>query len=177
MMLKLYKKDPDATLYWEAWDEEEEIVIHFGELGKTGETNTIPLPEFEPPEAAIHREAQLARDAGFHEIEHEDLYELIVRYPVKNKGGLEDLEVAYRLEEILNDALGWTGLGYCDMHELSAEHIDVYNYVVDPKIAIQPLIADLGCSGLLDELVIAYQDKNEQFVVVWPENFAGVFDY
>lgn len=176
-MLKLYKREEDKTLYWEAWDEEAEIVIHFGELGQVGETNTIPLPEFEPPDSAIQREAQLAREAGFNEIEHEDLFEMIVRYPLKHDGNVEDLEVAYRLEEILNDTLGWTGLGYCDMHEVTGLHIDVYNYVVNPRVAITPLTADLSCAGLLDEAVIAYQDKDENFIVLWPENYKGVFDY
>jgi hypothetical protein len=177
MMLKLYKKEQDKTLYWEAWDEEDEIVVHFGELGQTGETSSIPLPEFEPPEAAITREAQIARDAGFYEIEHEELYELIVRYPLKHDGGMEDLETAYRLEEVLNDTLGWTGLGYCDMHELSMDYIDVYNYVIDPKLSLDALLADLGCGGLIDEAIIAYQDKNENFVVLWPKDYEGVFDY
>lgn len=177
MMLKLYKKEDGKTLYWEAWHENAEVLIHYGELGQVGETSSFPLEEFEPPETAIARESQLAREAGFSEIDHEELYELIVRYPVKASGGVEDLEVAYRLEEILTDTLGWTGLGYCDMHEISANHIDVYTYVVEPKLALDPLINDLGCSGLLPEIVIAFQDKNEHFVVLWPENFSGVFDY
>jgi hypothetical protein len=177
MMLKLYKKDQEKTFYWEAWDEDDEIVVHFGELGQTGETNSVPLLEFEPPEAAIQREAAVAREAGFYEIEHEELFELIVRYPVKHEGGVEDLEVAYRLEEILNDTLGWTGLGYCDMHELSSDYIDVYNYVVDPLLAIDPVLGELGCSGLSGEAIIAYQNKDEHFVVLWPKNYAGIFDY
>jgi hypothetical protein len=177
MLLKLYKRDGDTMLYWEAWDENDDIVVHFGELGQMGETTTIPLPEFEPPETAIIRQAEEARAAGFAEIEHEDLFELVVQYPVKDMGTPDDVEFAAQVEDLLNDVLGWTGLGHCDGHDIGSDTLNVYAYVVDPNLALEPLVKELTETNLLREAVIAYQDKEENFVVLHPPGWTGIFNY
>lgn len=175
MLLKLYKREEDTTLYWEAWDEDDQIVIHFGELGQMGETTNIPINEFEPPDAAIQRQADEARAAGFFEIEHEDLYELIVQYPAE-KGEPQDFEeFANKVGDVLNDCLGWTGLGHCDGNEIGNGVINVFSYVVDAKVASEPVINELTEQGLIKNAVIAYQDHDENFVVVYPKDYDKPF--
>jgi hypothetical protein len=164
MLLKLYKREGDTMLYWEAWDENEEILVHFGQLGQMGETTTIPLAEFEPPATAIMRHADDARAAGFSEIETEDLYELIVQYSDASRG---DAFVS-RVEDLLNDVLGWTGLGHCDGSDIADGMINFFCFVVDPKVALDPLLHELREQELLDTAVIAYQDHDENFIVLWP---------
>lgn len=173
MLLKLYRKDKTKTLYWEAWPDGEEIVIHFGELGDTGETTAVALPEFEPPETAIQKHAEEARQAGFEEIGEEDLFELIVQYK-KTAVESEKFQLA---EEIINDCLGWTGLGHSDGMDDSGSAVNIYCYVVEPEVAARKLVDELSGHDLLDHAVIAFQDRDENFVVVWPEGFRGVFEY
>lgn len=173
MLLKLYKREENTTLYWEAWEENQEILVHFGELGQIGETTSIPIAEFEPPETAILRHAEEAREAGFGEIDHEDLFEMIVQYP-GDKGDVADFEeFAGRVEDLLNDVLGWTGLGHCDGNEVGNGTINVYCYVVDPAVATEPIVQELEEKGMLKNAVIAYQDKDENFIVLWPADYQG----
>jgi hypothetical protein len=181
MLFKLYKKEQEKTLYWEAWPEGDEIVVHFGVLGQPGETTNLSLPEFEPPETALHRQATEARAAGFTEIDETELFELILQYPNANSlskpeqcGSIE--EQPGSVEELLNDCLGWTGLGHCDGHDMGYA-LNFYCYVVDPRLACQAIVSELTANELLNQAVIAYQDRNEDFVVLWPENFVGVFEY
>jgi hypothetical protein len=176
MLLKLYKKEDNRTLYWEAWDEDDEIVIHFGQLGQLGETTTVPMAEFEPPTSAVINQAAEAREAGFAEIEPEDLFELIVQYKIGPNSKASQVEFGYQVEEVLNDCLGWTGLGHCDGSDAADGALNIYCYVVDPVLAGETIIDELRGHGHLEGAVIAYQDKNEEFVVLWPENYAGVFD-
>lgn len=177
MLLKLYKKEEGTTLYWEAWDEGDEIIVHFGQLGQIGETTNIPLAEFEPPETAILRHADEAREAGFAEIDHEDLFELIVQYQIEGNGGADDVEFGAKIEATLNDCLGWTGLGHCDGCDVGEGNLNVYCYVVDPTICTEPIVAELRETDMLRDAIIAYQDKDENFIVLWPADFEGAFSY
>lgn len=178
MLLKLYKREADTMLYWEAWEENDEIVVHFGQVGDMGETTTLPLAEFEPPETAINKQAEEARAAGFEEIDHEELFEVIVQYPIDGMGTPEDVDRAAQVEDLLNDSLGWRGLGHCDGNDIGGDTLNVYCYVVDPQIALGAIVAELKENDLLEKAVIAYQDKeSENFVVLWPDNYPGVFNY
>jgi hypothetical protein len=173
MLLKLYRKERGKTLYWEAWPDGDEIVIHFGELGDTGETTAVALPEFEPPETAIQKHAEEARQAGFEEISEADLYELIVQY----KKSPADASKFQLSEEIVNDCLGWTGLGHSDGLDESGSVVNIYCYVVEPRVAARKVVEELRNHDLLENAVIAFQDHDENFVVVWPEDFQGAFEY
>ena len=178
MLLKLYKTEDDGKiLYWEAWDDDEEIVVHFGELGTVGESTNLPLAEFEPPETAIKRAAEEAREAGFAEVEHEELFEFVVQYPLTGGDPQQAVDKGFRVEEILNECLGWTGLGHCDGNDVVEGAINIYCYVVEPTVAVNPVVEELRTNDVLDGAVIAYQDKNENFVVLWPRDFDGIFIY
>jgi len=181
MLLKLYKNEDDVTLYWEAWEDEDEITLHFGQLGSPGQTVTLPLNEFEPPETAIKREAKKARDAGFRELKPDELYELIVQFPVTGSAGADDVENAQRVEEVLNECLGWTGNGQCEGHDIghdvSGTTMNIYCHVVDPQAAAEAIVDELTCSQLLGDAIIAYQERDESFKVLWPEDYSGVFHY
>lgn len=171
MLLKLYKREGESMLYWEAWDEGDEILIHFGVLGQMGETTTVALAEFEPPETAIVRHAEEARAAGFAEVEPENLYEIIIQYTADSRRGAEFVE---KVENLLNDLLGWTGLGHCDGSDTADGAVNFFCFVVDPKIAVEPIVNELREQDVLDKAVIAYQDHDENFIVLWPPD--GTFE-
>ena len=173
MLLKLYKREGETMLYWEAWDENDDILVHFGELGQMGETTTLPLAEFEPPETAIVRHADEARAAGFEEIELDEMYEMIIQYTSDRD---RDPEFMTKVEDVLNDTLGWTGLGHCDSSDAAEGAINFFCYVVDPRLSVEPLANALREQELLDNAIIAFQDRDESFYVLWPPDFEGDFD-
>lgn len=170
MLLKLYKREGETMLYWEAWEENDDILVHFGVLGEIGETTTIPLAEFEPPESGIQRQANEAREAGFSEIEIEDMVEVIVQYTSDHT---RDADFVEKVENALNDSLGWTGLGHCDGADEADGALNFFCFVVDPKLSVEPMVNELREQGVLGNAVIAYQDVEENFVVLWPSDGSG----
>lgn len=48
-MIKLYKFEPVEVLYWEAWEADGEVVLHWGTTGERGKSQTIPLNVALPP--------------------------------------------------------------------------------------------------------------------------------
>jgi hypothetical protein len=104
------------------------------------------------------------------------LFELIVQYQCSADADAH-MERASRAEEVLNDCLGWSGLGHCDGSDVSGDALNVYCYVVDPKLATATVVEELRANDLLEDAVIAFQDRDETFVVTWPENYSGVFEY
>lgn len=176
-MLKLYKEQEGDLLYWEAWEDGREIVIHWGILGDRGESMVVPLPEFEPPMSAIEEHAKEAREAGFSEKRPDDLYELVIRYEISGRGAPDDVERAYLIEELMDETLGWTGNGYCEGNDLTDGALNVYCHVVEPNVAGRTIIEELRTNNLLDGAVVAFQDSDESFIVLWPPDHDRPFEF
>lgn len=176
-MLKLYKEQEGDLLYWEAWEDGQEIILHWGILGDRGESMVVPLPEFEPPMSAIEEHAHDARLAGFSERRPDDLFELIIRYEMTGQGSPDDVERAYVIEELMDESLGWTGNGYCEGNDITDGAMSVYCFVVEPNIAGRTVVEELRGANLLDGAVIAYQDRDESFIVLWPLDYGKPFEY
>lgn len=176
-MLKLYKQQEGELLYWEAWEDAKEIVLHWGVLGDRGETAVVPLPEFEPPMTAIEKQAYDVRQDGFSERKADDLFELIIRYEHGGNDASADIERAYAIEELMDETLGWTGNGYCEGNDITDGGVNIYCFVVEPRTACKTIVDDLTEADLLDGAVIAYQDRDRQRVVLWPLDYTGQFKW
>jgi len=100
-----------------------------------------------------------------------------VQYVIDGDGTPEDVQFAAQVEDRLNDVLGWTGLGHCDGNDISDGTMNIYCYVVDPRLSLEPMVQELKENDLLRAAVVAFQDKDEHFVVLWPENWQGEFSY
>lgn len=58
-------------------------------------------------------------------------------------GDVEDLDKRHRLEDKMNETLGWTGLGMCDGGSIGSGTMEVCCYVVDFDIAKRVIEEDL----------------------------------
>lgn len=141
-MLKLYRFSDSVKEYWETWDHGDgSHTIHWGVLGTRGQTKTVKGSLFKKPEKIIQSEIDQMVANGFRPSEHE--YTLLIEYSVDGMGTKEDAEKRHRLEDRMNDTLGWTGLGNCDGGSIGSGTMEVCNFVVDFETAKQVIENDL----------------------------------
>ena len=89
---------------------------------------------------------QTAKDAyakGFTEVDLDDHAILLVEYAVDGFGTPQDLDKRHRLQDRLNETLGWTGLGYCDGGSIGSDTMEAACYVVDFEVAKAAVEKDL----------------------------------
>jgi hypothetical protein len=90
------------------------------------------------------------------------------------RGTVKDHDRRVRVEERMNECLGWSGLGHCDGGDIGSGQMNVFCYVVDAAIAEKVIVNDLKKHALLDGAVIA-QRVGDEVKVLWPHGFAGTF--
>jgi hypothetical protein len=56
----------------------------------------------------------------------------------------ESLENADKIEEKMNETLGWTGLGHCDGGSIGSGTMEVCNFVIDFEVAKKVIEEDLS---------------------------------
>jgi len=176
MVLKLYKQVAGAFLYWEGWDHDGTVTIHWGQVGDRGNNRDYRAQPREDPETVIDREARAPRADGYEEIPIESHAQLIVQYRLAGWGGVDDLQKRERVEDALNDCLGWTGNGYCDGGDIGSGTINAFSFVIDPILATHSIVTALRACNLLDGAIIAVETE-QGFNVLWPADFDGEFDY
>ena len=135
-MLKLYRFSDARKEYWETWSTGNGIhTIHWGELGTRGESKTIKSSFFKKAETIIQKEVDGLVANGFRPIEQEKHATLLIEYLVDGMGTQQDIEKRHRLEALMNETLGWTGLGACDGGSIGSGSMEVCNFVVDFEVA------------------------------------------
>lgn len=141
-MLKLYRFTDKKKEYWETWDNDDgSHTVHWGELGTTGQSKEVKGSLLKKPEKIIQKEVDEMVSSGFRPTDDE--YTLLVEYAVEGMGSEEDVEKRYRLEERMNETLGWSGLGQCDGGSIGSGTMEVCNFVVDFEVAKSVIEADL----------------------------------
>jgi hypothetical protein len=144
-VLKLYRFSNDKKEYWETWENENgSHTIHWGELGARGESKIIKPSLLKKAETTIQKEINELVKAGFHTIDGDDEITLLIEYAVDGMGTKGDLEKRHRLEERMNETLGWTGLGSCDGGSIGSGSMEVCNFVVDFDTAKAVIEKDLA---------------------------------
>lgn len=144
-MLKLYRFSETKKEYWETWENgDDSHTVHWGELGTTGQSKTVKSTLLKKAKASIQKEIDNLLAQGFHPIDPEDHITLLIEYAVDGMGSGEDVEKRYRLEERMNETLGWTGLGACDGGSIGSGTMEVCNFVVDFEISKAVIAKDLA---------------------------------
>jgi hypothetical protein len=137
-LLKLYRLTDSTKEYWECWEEGPgSILVHWGELGTEGQTKRITSG----PQLQEEADAMFAE--GFAPVDPEDHSILLIEYAIDGFGTPSDLDKRHRLENRMNETLGWTGLGACDGGSIGSGTMEVCNFVVDFDIARQVIESDL----------------------------------
>jgi hypothetical protein len=173
-MLKLYKDTPEGLLYWETWEHGGTHTIHWGRVGSIGENKDLPSSLLKNAKRAIQKEIQARRDEGY--AERKNLHGLLIQYRLDNWGNTTDLDRRHKIEDLMNECLGWTGLGHCDGGDIGSGTINIFCFVVDPYAAIVPIVANLRKHGELAGATIALE-REDSFEVLYPEDFRGELKY
>jgi hypothetical protein len=143
-MLKLYKLTDSVKEYWETWDNEDgSHIVHWGEIGTKGNSKTVKDSIFKKAVKTIQAEIDSKIFSGFKPVDIEEHYILLIEYAIDGMGNTEDLDKRHRLEERMNETLGWTGLGHCDGGSIGSGTMEVCNFVVDFEIAKKVIKEDL----------------------------------
>ena len=144
-MLKLYRLTDTTKEYWETWDNEDgSHTVHWGELGTRGQSKIVKSTLFRKAQSAIQKEIDGLVQGGFLQIESENHFTVLIEYAVDGMGTTKDLEKRHRLEDRMNETLGWTGLGACDGGSTGSGSMEVCNFVVDFNLAKAVIEADLA---------------------------------
>lgn len=166
--VKLYKDIDGNLYYWESWVDEGEYTVHLGKVGEEGESKEIN--DFK----VLKDEENSYREKGYCEIE--DLKSIIIQYKIDDMGDADDIDMRNEIEDIMNEELGWTGLGHCDGGEIRTGTINIFCMVIDVKLAFDVIIQALEENEYLEGAVIA-KDGEDEFVVLYPEDYSGHFNY
>jgi len=150
-MLKLYNLSDSKKEYWETWDNEDgSHTIHWGILGTEGDSKLVKSSLFTKATKMVREEIDKMVSQGFREIDFDQHYTLLIEYKVDGMGNREDLDKRHRLEDRINETLGWTGLGACDGGSIGSGTMEVCNFVVDFDIAKSVIESDLKNSEFSD---------------------------
>ncbi len=173
MMIKLYKSEGNTLHYWEAWDKDNEITVHWGVVGDEGTMREISLSPGDDASSIIKAEAAPRRAEGYREIEDDKLQRVVIQYTIVEMGTTADLDKRYEVEGLMNERLGWTGLGHCDGGDIGSGTMNIFCFVVDPDKALQVIAEELKTKHLLEgaKIILASEDEDK---VLFPVDHPNV---
>ncbi len=118
------------------------------------------------------------RAVGFRAVMIEHMAQVVIQYMIDGMGSGRDLDKEQVIEELMNECLGWTGLGNCDGHDIGSGTLNIFCDVVDGPASEQIVIECLKENSQLDGAVIARRERvgDESYIVFWPKDFIGEFD-
>ena len=162
-MRKLYKRSEDGapTAYYEAWldSDRKNVVEHFGPLGTEGDHRQHPINDALSDQENIDAVLKDALADGYVDIDPDDHVYLIVEYKVDGFGTPADLDKRHRLQDEMNQILGWTGLGHCDGGSIGSGTMEVACPVVDFELAAKVVAEKLAGTEFADFTRIYNEDK------------------
>ncbi|MDF2189136.1 hypothetical protein [Paraflavitalea sp. CAU 1676] len=135
-MIKLYKKVDNQLYYWETWDKDEKTaIVHWGIVGQRGQSKEVKGGLFSNFRKIIQEEIEKKIKEGYAAFDEGNMASLEVEYKIDGFGTDQDLDKRHRLEEHLNELLGWTGLGHVDGGSIGSGTMEAGCLVVDFEMA------------------------------------------
>jgi len=160
-MLKLYRLSSSLKEYWETWEIEAGAhVVHWGELGTRGSSKTVKPGLFQKASSVIQKEVDDLLRQGFSPAPQESHTALMIEFAVEGMGSEADLEKRHRLEERMDQTLGWTGLGACDGGSIGSDTMEICSFVVDFETAKRVVEQDLADTEFADYARIYAEDRD-----------------
>jgi hypothetical protein len=150
-MIKLYRRVAQGqTRYHEAWVEGDVVVEHWGAIGERGATRRHPINLSLSEEENLEKVLGAARREGCRPIPIEDHAVLLIEYSVQGMGTAADVEKRHRLQDRLDNVLGWAGIGHCDGGSIGSGTMEACCYVVDFGVAQRLVAEDLSGTEFAD---------------------------
>jgi hypothetical protein len=174
MMVKLHKFDDLEHRYWEGWISNHEVVFHWGTVGDTGERLVVAADYHQDGPELLQRESDAKQREGFRVIDRSEMSSILINYRLRTWGNDEDLETRHYLEDLVDQALGWTGNGCCDGGEIGSGIMNIWCLVLEAQAAMRTLSNELRTNRLAEgALIAAYSSSTNNYVALWPESQAG----
>lgn len=143
-MINLYKRINNEIHYYQAWDKDEKTgIVNWGTVGQRGQAEEIRSTTFKSFRKEIKQKIKQLLSEGYKEVDIEDHYTLIIEFVVDDMGTPEDVEKRDRLQNRMDETLGWTGLGHCDGGSIGSGTMEVCCFVIDFGIAKHVIEEDL----------------------------------
>jgi hypothetical protein len=159
-MLKLYKNEGDAISYWETWDKNAKTgLVHWGTVGDKGQSKQVESSLFKSFRKIIQSEIDERIKDGYNTVDIDNHYTLLIEYVVDGMGTPEDVEKRTRLQDKMDEVLGWTGLGHCDGGSIGSGTMEVCCYVID-FVTAKRVIEDALVATEFDNYTRIY-DEND----------------
>lgn len=177
MRLKVYRTVNGVTEFWESWNEKGEAFVRSGKVGETAEIRKYSMKD--PRQASeIIKAVERVEKQGFTAREMDDFIQIVIHYRLARWGSSEDHARRVRIEELMNDCLVPTGLGYCDGGDIGSGTINIFCEVVDAAAAEPIIVAKLTENNELEGAVIVKRERkgDDEYKVMWPKNFEGKFN-
>lgn len=135
-MLKLYKRIDNQLHYWETWDKDEKTaIVHWGIVGQRGQTTEVKSGLFSNFRKLVQKEIDKKLQEGYAVFDEDNYAFLEIQYKIEGFGTDQDLDKRHRLENKMDEVLGWTGLGHTDGGSIGSGAMEVGCMVVDFDIA------------------------------------------
>ena len=135
-MLKLYKLVDNQLHYWETWDDDEKTaIVHWGIVGQRGQDKEVKGGLLSNFRNTVQKEIDEKLKEGYSEFGEDKVSFLEIEYKIDGFGTEQDLAKRHRLEEKMDEVLGWTGLGHTDGGSIGSGTMEVGCIVVDFDVA------------------------------------------
>jgi hypothetical protein len=138
-MFKLYRRSKQDLEYWEAWYSNGKVFEHKGLCGDNGEVREHDAPDARIARSTLMKLKGEGKVAGFKPIAPSRHAMIVIERPINGFGGQHDLDVRGKLEDELDQLLGWLGLGHCDGGSTGSGSIEVFCLVVSAEIALRAI--------------------------------------
>lgn len=169
-MIKMVKQSDAEVSYWEVWQDGKMLIIHYGAIGNTGETEEKKLSLSQKAEKVMNELAEEKADQGYDYLDEDELFELVIQYSYEEDQMKETLKKRHQVEDLMNECLGWTGNGSCDGGDIGSGTANILNYVIDVEKATKTIIEELKDNNLLEGVKIAYLNpEDEEYIALYPE--------
>lgn len=132
-MVRLYKKIQDKWFYKECWQYGERIIFHHGVAGNEGTTESEPCSDFSAYYSDFKRKY---KKQGYTEFSPDHADTVILKYAIKSQEEVE--AVTKSIIPLLNERLGWLGLGYVHGYDVDAQR----SIFCKPKLQVYCIVID-----------------------------------
>ncbi|MGA7323102.1 MAG: hypothetical protein WBX25_01140 [Rhodomicrobium sp.] len=143
-LFKLYRRIDGRLHYREAWAREKEVFEHWGECGTRGQVRHHPILDDSQAQKLLRNLQKEARLADYRPIPPSRHQTLVVEYQIDGFGDAKDLTFRHAAEDLLDNHLGWLGLGHCDGGSTGGNTMEVFCKVADFDAAKAALERDLS---------------------------------
>jgi hypothetical protein len=129
--LRLHFLTPAEKAYWEVWGTRDGgFMMHWGQLGERGEKRKYAKSQRD----VVMQVLEQVQSKGFCEIDYDEMASFDVVWTIDGFGSKADRKKRDEVQELLNEELGWFGVGESSDMSRGSGEMEVGCQVVDAEI-------------------------------------------